>query len=92
MANGMAGLFVGASGLKTAQTALNTTAHKTGLLSPEQHCTGFHRIQVLNSHSCMPGQYTDLLFFLPQILQHQVHSLIRALPRWKHRVLRKLMI
>ena len=27
MANGMAGLFVGASGLKTAQTALNTTAH-----------------------------------------------------------------
>ena len=26
MANGMAGLFVGASGLKTAQTALNTTA------------------------------------------------------------------
>ena len=27
MANGMAGLFVGASGLKTAQTALITTAH-----------------------------------------------------------------
>ena len=27
MANGMASLMVGASGLKTSQTALNTTAH-----------------------------------------------------------------
>ena len=27
MANGMASLMVGASGLKSAQTALNTTAH-----------------------------------------------------------------
>ena len=32
MANGMASLMVGASGLKTSQTALNTTAHNLSLI------------------------------------------------------------
>ena len=42
MANGMAGLFVGASGLKTAQTALNTTAHNLSNINT----TGYTRQQV----------------------------------------------
>ena len=42
MANGMAGLFVGSSGLKTAQTALNTTAHNLSNINT----TGYTRQQV----------------------------------------------
>ena len=42
MANGMASLFVGASGLKSAQTALNTTAHNLSNINTE----GYTRQQI----------------------------------------------
>ena len=42
MANGMAGLFIGTTGLKTAQTALNTTAHNLSNINP----SGYTRQQV----------------------------------------------
>ena len=42
MANGMAGLFIGTTGLKTAQTALNTTAHNLSNINT----SGYTRQQV----------------------------------------------
>ena len=42
MANGMASLMVGASGLKTSQTALNTTAHNLSNVNT----TGYTRQQI----------------------------------------------
>ena len=42
MANGMAGLFIGTTGLKTAQTALNTTAHNLSNVNT----TGYTRQQI----------------------------------------------
>ncbi len=42
MANGMASLFVGASGLKSAQTALNTTAHNLANINTK----GYTRQQI----------------------------------------------
>lgn len=42
MANGMASLYVGASGLKSAQTALNTTAHNLANINTE----GYTRQQI----------------------------------------------
>jgi flagellar hook-associated protein 1 len=42
MANGMASLFVGASGLKSAQTALNTTAHNLSNINTD----GYTRQQI----------------------------------------------
>lgn len=42
MANGMAGLFIGTTGLKTAQTALNTTAHNLSNINT----AGYTRQQV----------------------------------------------
>ncbi len=42
MANGMAGLYIGTTGLKTAQTALNTTAHNLSNINT----TGYTRQQV----------------------------------------------
>lgn len=45
MANGMASLYVGASGLKSAQAALNTTAHNLANINT----TGYTRQQVLFS-------------------------------------------
>ena len=48
MANGMAGLFVGSSGLKTAQTALNTTAHNLSNINT----TGYTRQQQGQSKLC----------------------------------------
>ena len=44
MANGMAGLFIGTTGLKTAQTALNTTAHNLSNVNT----TGYVRQGVVN--------------------------------------------
>ena len=42
MANGMAGLFIGTTGLKTAQTSLNTTAHNLSNINT----SGYTRQQV----------------------------------------------
>ena len=50
MANGMASLFVGASGLKSAQTALNTTAHNLSNINTE----GYTRQHTLSLHDALP--------------------------------------
>lgn len=49
MANGMASLMVGASGLKTSQTALNTTAHNLSNVNT----TGYTRQQITFADSTM---------------------------------------
>ena len=62
MANGMASLMVGSSGLRSAQTALNTTAHNLSNVNTQ----GYTRQQVtftdttyanVFSSSIVPGKY-----------------------------------
>ena len=55
MANGMAGLFIGTTGLKTAQTALNTTAHNLSNINT----SGYTRQQVTFSDTQYVRVNTD---------------------------------
>ena len=67
MANGMASLFVGASGLKSAQTALNTTAHNLSNINTDGYTRqqiafrDTHYLRIGGSYASPSALYTDLV-------------------------------